>query len=154
MEPDSISHYGILGMRWGVRKQPNGGKARTGSPQDQTTGYEPKNPGIGEGGEPPKIGSSSVSDRKSAVENRRSLSTSEIKERIDRLKLERELKTLTNENLSPSKTVVNKILSESGQKVAKGVVAGAATYAIKAALEKKFDPVQAASYIAPKPKNR
>lgn len=46
-----LEHYGVLGMRWGVRKQDDGSKAKTGSSQDDSTGYKPKSPGTTRGEE-------------------------------------------------------------------------------------------------------
>lgn len=84
--------------------------------------------------------------------NRRHLSDSDLKNYIDRLSNEKKLKSLIDEDIRPGKTVTKRILSESGQKVAKTVLAGAALYGVKAAVEKKFSASDAVNYIAPRPK--
>lgn len=45
-----LEHHGVKGMRWGVRKQEDGGTAKTGSAGDDTHGYKPKKPGVRAGG--------------------------------------------------------------------------------------------------------
>ena len=117
-----LEHYGVRGQKWGVRKQ------RTAKDTQE------------------------IAKRKKVVSKRRTLSDKDIKTYIDRLSSEKKLKTLVAEDVSPGKTVVKKIMSESGQKVARTVVTGAALYAIKVSLDKKFNLADAAGFIAPKPK--
>ena len=119
-----IKHYGVKGQRWGVRRR------RTTTGKDQKV----------------------IAKRKKIAQRRRTLSDTEIKTVIDRISNEKKLKTLVDEDVAPGKTAAKRILSDSGQKVARTVVAGAALYGIKAAMDKKFSLGDAASYIAPKPK--
>lgn len=91
--------------------------------------------------------------RTKAVINRRHLSDDDLKHYIDRLSNEKKLKTLIDEDIRPGKTATKRILSESGQKVAKTVLTGAALYAIKVGVSKKFNLGEAAGYVAPKPKH-
>lgn len=90
-------------------------------------------------------------ERKRAVKKRRTLTDDEIKKRIERLKLEKELKDLTDANVNPGKSWVTKILSNSGEKAATTVVSGTMVYAVKAALEKEFSLKELAKYAAPQP---
>ena len=92
--------------------------------------------------------------RKEAAKNRRTLSDADLKKSIERMKLEKEIKDLTDADLSPGKKFINDVLSTSGRRVATTVVTGATLYAIKSGLEGKIDLKEAASYLAPRPKNK
>ena len=116
-----ISHFGVRGMKWGVRKR---------------SAKEEKE----------------RAKRFKKAENRRHISDSELKERTERLLAEKKFKELTDQDLNPGKTIAKKIVSESGQKVARTVITGAALFAVKSFMEKKFDIREAVPYVAPKPK--
>ena len=131
---DMLMHYGIKGMRWGVRRS-----------EKQLEKVRGKKNGEDD---------AKKQDMKTASKNRRLLTESDLKKRIERIKLEKQLKDLTDEELSPGRKAVNDILVSSGKSVATKVVAGAALYGIKVAMTKKFNWQEAASYVAPKPKNK
>ena len=138
---NELYHHGVKGQKWGVRRFQNkdgsltlAGKNRRGnatSPNDKE-----------------KI------NRKNALKKRRTMSVNEMKSRIERLKLEKEFKNLTEENLSPGRKAVKDILASAGTKVLTTVAAGAAAYAVKAAMTKHFDIKEAASYIAANPNKK
>ena len=73
MEDNVLVHYGILGMKWGVRRT----EAQLARARAKRENKETKK------------------DRKAAVKNRRILSDSDINQRIDRLQKEQRLKDLT-----------------------------------------------------------
>jgi hypothetical protein len=131
-----IYHWGIKGMKWGRRRYQNPDGTLT--PEGKTR-YDDRE--------------KKKSMRKD-VKNRRLLSDADIKKKIERIKLEKELKSLTEDELLPGKKVVSNILSNSGQKVATTLLTGAVLYATKAAMEKKFDIKEMAGYMTPKPKNK
>jgi hypothetical protein len=84
-----------------------------------------------------------------ASQNRRRIPDAELDSMISRLEKEKKLKNLVAEDLSPGTQVVKKIVGDSGQKIARTVVAGAGIYAVKTVIDKKFGK-EAAAYIAPK----
>lgn len=138
---NELYHHGIKGMRWGVRRYQNKDRTRT------AAGKKRERKTLSADGK--------VRDaRKKDLKNRRTLSDSDIKKRIDRLKMEKEFKNLTEEDISPGKRAVKQILSSAGTKVAAGAIAGATAYAIKVAMTKNFDIKEAANYIAPNPKKK
>ena len=134
MKNDYLQHHGILGMKWGVRRTPEQlGRARSSFK---------------------KRDDEEKRDRKTAMKKRRVLSTEELRKKIERLKLEREFKNLTEEDISPGRRFVSEVLSSSGKKVISLALAGTMAYALKAAMMKDFDIKEAAAYIAANPNKK
>lgn len=130
-----LEHHGIKGMKWGVRRSESQLSRARGNSKSSVEERERAN-------------------RKNAVKNRRTMSDTELKKRIERLKLEREFKNLTESDLAPGRKCVSEILASSGKKVATAAAAGAMSYAIKAAMTKDFNVKDAASYIASNPNKK
>lgn len=113
-----LAHHGILGMKWGVR--------RSEAQLARARGHSSK----------PSDDKNEVAARKVAVKNRRTMSDADLKKRIERLKLEREFKNLTEDDITPGRKYVSEILSASGKKALTVAAAGAMTYAVKTAMTK------------------
>lgn len=142
MENNELYHHGIKGMKWGVRRYRN--KDGTLTPAGR------KRYSDGELSADQKERAA----RKADVKNRRTLSTSDIQKKIDRLKMEKQLKDLTAEDLSPGRKLASDILKSAGTKVLSAAAAGAAAYAVKVAMTKSFDVKEAANYIASNPNKK
>lgn len=112
---DFLAHYGIKGMRWGVKKG-------IGNPRLARTNKENK----------------VRSNRKDAKRRRQVLSDKDLDGLVKRLEQEKKLKTLLDEDLAPGRTVTKRILGNAGTKVAGVVLAGAGVWAVKTALEGGF----------------
>ena len=133
---DFLAHHGVKGMKWGIRKDRRSKK----SSSKQTASTEESEE------KTVKIDTSTRSGQKSVARNRRALSDEDLKEIIERLKKEKELKDLVrNDN------VITAALKEIGidtfKTASKKIGTAAATYAIVAALEKNFDPKKAAQFL-------
>lgn len=116
-----LAHHGILGMKWGVR--------RSEAQLARARGHSSKS----------SDDKNEVSARKAAVKNRRTMSDADLKKKIERLKLEREFKNLTEDDIAPGRKYVSEILSASGKKALTVAAAGAMTYAVKTAMTKEFN---------------
>ena len=122
---NALKHYGVLGMKWGVRRTP----AQLG----HTGGNK------GKSKKAASVDEKKRADMKTASKNRRSLSIEEIQKRIERIKLERQLKDLTDEELAPGRKFVKDIMSQSGKKALATIATGAMLYGAKAAVSKQFN---------------
>lgn len=135
MDRTELYHFGIKGMKWGVRRYQNSDGSLTPAGRKR---YDKQ----------------VRASRKADVKNRRTLSDSEIEQKIKRLESEKKLKNLTEEDLSPGRKAASDILKSAGNKVLTAAAAGAAAYTVKVAMTKKFDIKEAASYIVPNPNKK
>lgn len=135
---EMLEHHGIKGQKWGVRRFQNKDGTRTalGKKREATPDEKEKK------------------TRKADVKKRRTMSDADIRKRIERMKLEKEYKTLVEEDTAPGKKYVSEILSAAGKKTLTIAAAGVLTYGIKAAMTKEFDIKEAASYIAANPNKK
>lgn len=126
---DFFAHYGVKGMKWGVKKGVVNGRLVRTKKED-------------------KIRTS----RKDARRRRQTLSDKDLDKLVNRLQQEKKLKELLDADLSPGRSATRKLLLGATGVVAAGALAGAGKYGIKAAMTKSFDIKEAASYVIPKPK--
>lgn len=133
-EPE-LYHHGVLGMKWGVRRSlnKNTSNSKLGKKKNEDNKLIKKS-------------------RKKDIKNRRRLSNDELQKKIERLKSEKTLKNLTEEDVAPGRKFVKDVLSSSGKKAATTLATGAILYGTKSMLSKEFDVKDLAGYIAPKPK--
>lgn len=133
---DILVHYGIKGMKWGVRR------------------YQNKDGSLTSAGKTRERTKNEKRERSERSKNRRTASLEELTKQISRLETEKKLKSLTNEDIRPGRTMVAKILKSGGEKVLSGVVAGSMAYAVRYALTKEFNLKEFANYITPNPNKK
>ena len=121
---NEIYHHGILGQKWGVRRFQNEDGTLTEKGRKKLLQEERK-----------KADNQKIED----VKNRGTLSSAEIKEKIERIKLEKELRTLTEAEIYPGKTTAKRVLNSIGEKTLTVIGTGALLYGVKAAVSGKFD---------------
>lgn len=90
--------------------------------------------------------------RKADVVNRAALSDKELKQKLERIKMEKQLREITQEEIAPGKAAAKQVLGNSGKKIASAFATGAGLYLTKAALTKEFNIKDLANYMTPKPK--
>ena len=130
---DIIVHYGVKGMKWGVRR------------------YQNKDGSLTPAGKARERTKNEKRSRSELSRNRRTASLEELTKQINRLETEKKLKSLIDEDIKPGRTMVAKILKSRGSKVLSGAVAGGIAYAVHYALTKEFDPKDFANYISSHP---
>lgn len=115
-DEEVLSHYGVLGMKWGVRKSRRGlsGKAKVGDVATFSNGKKAKvvsNRRVKGGNE---VTFEELNSRKS---NSSHMSNEEIQKRIARIKLEQELSRLTTPAPKAGQEFIKGVLKTSGQQI-------------------------------------
>ena len=159
-----LAHHGIEGQKWGVQNGPpypldSKGKARF---NERKRKRELK-----------KQDKIIRKQRKEAIKNRRTLSDEELNKLASRIRAENTLSQLVENDQNRGEKVLKEVLANSGKKVLGVATTGAMTYGLYILLKsgavsdkntsiadvakkmkETFDPKEAASYIAPRPKNK
>lgn len=107
-----LEHYGVLGMKWGVRRDQ--------AALDRAAGRSSK-----KSRRAASADSVEKSKRRNASKNRRNLSNNDIQEKINRLRKEKELKDLTKADLAPIRSRVERMATDAGFEVGKKITIAA-----------------------------
>lgn len=122
---DELQHHGIKGQKWGVRRFQNADGSLT------TAGKQ----------------RASATKKRTDAKNRGTLTNAQLKQKIERLQLEKQLRELTNAEVHSGRVYAQKILKDVGNKVLTTAASGALLYAGKAAITKSFSPQEFANAI-------
>ena len=118
-----LTHYGVLGMKWGVRKQrPRSSGSRGTSSKSVSTGLKAVQSKLSSAKTKAKrrksiqaVNKQKKIDKK--TNNPKKMSDAELHKRIERLELEKQYKTLKSGDFSKGKKVLENILSKSAENI-------------------------------------
>ena len=125
MDDNVMQHHGIKGQKWGVRRFQNTDGSLT------TAGKQ----------------RASEAKKRTDSKNRGTLTNAQLKAKIERLQMEKQLRELTNQEVNSGKVYAQKILKDVGSRVLTTVATGAILYAGKAAVSGSFDTKEFANAI-------
>ena len=132
---DYLEHYGVKGMKWGVRKR---SKTRVSSSGARSTSPNPSSK-VSAPNPSSKVSAPTTRDKRvKALKNRRELSDSDIKDFTSRLQSEKQLKALLDEDVSPGRTFIKKVMSDAGKQAATKLATNAIIYGTTKTMGKAF----------------
>lgn len=125
MKNNELYHYGILGMRWGVRRTPAQlGRSTTGKKTSSSKSNSKK------------VSSTSKQSNKKSVKD---MTDDELKSKINRLELEKRYKDLSSSDSSKGKVFTKQYLAEAGKKMLADTAVDVASQAVKYVIVKKVN---------------
>jgi 2'-5' RNA ligase len=142
-----LAHYGVPGMRWGVRKQSTG--AQSGPTSVVVTQKKPgsKLKTSGGKGHPAHTDATTAASARQKAKSSRTdaLSNDELQTAIKRMQLEQQFSQLSAGKQSAGKRFVKKLIGDTAGEQARSVVNTQAAYKIDQELSKRGRPVAAKS---------
>lgn len=133
MDDHELIHYGVKGMRWGVRKaRPTSGTRKKASGTSRLRKMVQKR----------KRQKAAAAKAKAAPQEKKSnplssMSDEELRRKLNRLQMEKQYRELTAPQLSAGRKFANEVLRSSAKNVATKYVTEFATTTIDKALKKK-----------------
>lgn len=132
VNPEELAHFGVRGMKWGVRKEDSSGSGEAKKSRLQRS-FEQKYDKSGKVAKLINKAKAStpekkvIAERKSKAKNRRVISDEDLKKTVDRIQMEKKIKSLTDEDIAPGKTASLSFLAKVGSSAAMSAagVAGA-----------------------------
>lgn len=125
MDENVMQHHGIKGQKWGVRRFQNADGSLTAAGKQRVSEIK----------------------KRTDSKNRGTLTNAQLKAKIERLQMEKQLRELTNQEVNSGKVYAQKILKDVGSRVLTTVATGAVLYAGKAAVSGTFDTKEFANAI-------
>lgn len=112
-----LAHYGVLGMKWGKRKDRSGGRVKTPRPvsDDSTKAAEYR--------------------KKARRYGTSALSNAELKALNTRLQLAKQYKDLSKSDKSAGQRFIEQTLANTGKQVVSQILSNATSSVVKAAME-------------------
>ena len=118
MENNELKHYGILGMKWGIRRSP----AQLGHKPSSSSKSSPNRNGPSKISRPKKLKKASSKVEAPKKKTISEMSEEELNKMIDRMRLEKTYKQLISElnpkKVSKGKQFVLRVLEKSGENIA------------------------------------
>ena len=133
-DDQSLDHYGVKGMRWGHRKR----KVSSGSRSRSNSSTR----------------SNQRKSRREMKRNRRTLSEADLNRNLDRLRKEKQLKELIDEDVNPGKKYIQDVLKKSGDKLLPAALAAGGAYALAQVMDVKMSKGDIFNLAVPAPKNK
>lgn len=124
---NELQHHGILGQKWGIRRFQNSDGTLTEAGKNRYEKASEK-----------ERRKQAIREKKADSRNRSTMTEEELRKKIQKLQMEKQLRELTNEEIYPGKKAAMNVLQSIGTKVITTAVTGAALYGLKAAVSKNF----------------
>lgn len=140
MEENELYHYGVLGMKWGVRKDRSRGGFEKKKKKARLVLESPFSQKKRQAESKTKAPESSSATK--GIKKISDMSDDELRSLINRMQMEQQYKDLLPKKQEKGKSFAKNFLAKNAEYVLTQVVQQTANRAIRSALDKKFGPMK------------